>query len=307
MTTSSLPGSGSFSIDGKPPTIVPLPVSSGFVSEPGLILFYSGEIDPTARHWIEAMSVFTSGEDASFPTLTIQSLIISNGTIPASNISTTSGSRATVSTTILSSSTNLPSALSFATQTATTTTIDPGSLSTPTMTVSSRPIPHTVVPIIAGTLGSALFFVLCLVFALAYRRHNKIRTSVTRSPQLPRIEPFASDSITIRQDSARYRCSTASGIKEVRRLLISTTDNTYEPQFGIIPPAKLSCPPTSTTPFDNAPNTEMDVSQSYNTPGPSQPRRVITRVQEEDSGLRTGSTINEEKLFSYHPSILFPD
>ncbi len=123
-----------------------------------------------------------------------------------------------------------------------------------------------------------------------------LRTSVTRSPQLPRIDPFASDSITILQGSARYRRSTASGIKEVRRSLISATDNTYEPQLGMIPPAKLSRPPTFTTPLNNAPNTEMDVSQSYNTPGPSQPRRVITRVQEEDSGLRTGSTINEEVI-----------
>ena len=250
MTTSSLPGSGSFSIDGQPPTIVQLPVSSGFVSEPGLILFYSGEIDPTARHWIEGMSVFTSGEDASFPTLTIQSLIITNGTIPASNISIASGSRPTVSTTS-SSATNLPSTLSSTRQITTTT--NPGSLSTPTVTVSSRSIPHTVVPIIAGTLASALF-VLCLVFAWAYRRHAKSPTSITRGPQLPPIEPSGPDSTTVLQDSARYRRSTASGIKEVRRLLTHATDNTYEPQLGMIPPAKLSSAPSIMTSLNNTHN-----------------------------------------------------
>ena len=289
MTTSSLPGSGSFSIDGQPPTIVQLPVSSGFVSEPGLILFYSGEIDPTTRHWIEGMSVFTSGEDASFPTLTIQSLIITNGTIPASNISIASGSRPTVSRTS-STATNLLSTLSSTSQ---ITTTDPGSPSTPIMTVSSRSIPHTVVPIIAGTLASALF-VLCLVFAWAYRRHAKNPTSITRGPQLPHIEPFGSDSTTVLQDSARYRRSTASGIKEVRRLLTHATDNTYEPQLGMIPPAKLSSAPSIMPSLNNTHNIETDISQSYNTPGPSQPRRVITRVQEEDSGLRLGSTIDEE-------------
>lgn len=102
------------------------------------------------------------------------------------------------------------------------------------------------------------------------------------------------------RESVRNRGSTISGLKALRGSPIPITDNAYEPRLGMVPPSKLRNAPSSGTSHATTNDTqqpEADLTPSHNTASSSQPVRVITRVQEEDSGIRMGNDADEEVIF----------
>ncbi|KJA14711.1 hypothetical protein HYPSUDRAFT_427637 [Hypholoma sublateritium FD-334 SS-4] len=278
------PGSNAtatYSIDEQPPIEFELPTSvqltalnnATLLLEPGQIYFETPSLDPEEHQFTIWYNGGLSTEQ-NVP-LYIQSIVIGNGTVPAS---ITNGTVSASGTTVTTASTALPS-----------TPTTPVTSQTKSFLVRTRPI-------IAGTLsGVALMFIIISAFIChRRRRRHKLRHPLTLASQ-----PFISHPNTLLARLLTSPGVSAQEIKGRRRLIPQAREASR------IPPSKLTAHHESTeAPVPPRPEPEPasvsapEVNDTVeandaDTPAPVGPVEIIG-IQEEDSGLRMVENVGAE-------------
>lgn len=256
-------GNVSFLVDNHSPTIIPSPATLGSNSNPGAIVWTSQALTGENSHKLNiSRSNGNLHPSYLYTTLNIQSFLISNGTIPASE---TASANPTV--------TADPAP-------KTTVTADPASkpLSPDTVMASTRS--HRTHQIIGGAFA-AVVVILYIAAALALRRRRANRLHLEQQLQ-PAIQPFSLHPFSVFRRGILHtsdrvlkgRLVPESALTPSKRRNIEDTASLVNPQAIIIGPRS---PPPREPSAD-----------------PSIPLSAIAHVREQDSGLRMVEDGNEE-------------
>lgn len=278
------PANASFSIDNQPSITVKLPniplVISGNVilpgpselPEPGRILFQSPILSLDTPHTLKAILSADHRNDSRVP-LSLQSIVIGNGSLPLSISNTT-------------------------TQPVTSTTAsDPSSTPTTRTMVAHRISRETIGLVIAGSFVGALLILGIIITMLRRRRHEP-------SSQLPTMQPFGAIPATYLQRVLHYPAVSGPNAKGRRTLLppiLNVTATLLPSKFRRLNPA--GDVPVHPTP-EPAPRMMVSVNSPDHAANSHSTQRPVATVdiQEEDSGLRmVDETAPGEQIVRFLP------